>query len=141
MFKLNHVMSVQLFSENFHFVENHYNFRYQSGTKFKVDHVKTETYCKQSISYLGPKIWKSIPQEIRNVTTLVAFKTKIKRWKPICSCRFHVGPCYLVFKCIHIYICLFVFNFSQIDIYSFSVGSFILGCVDISKILYFPCQH
>ena len=25
--------------------------------------MKTETYWKQSISYLGLKIWKSIPQE------------------------------------------------------------------------------
>ena len=87
MFKVNNGLSVQLVSENFHFVENHYNFRHQSGKKFKVDHVETETYGKQSISYFGPKIWNSIPQEIKNVTTLAAFKTKIKYWKPICSCR------------------------------------------------------
>ena len=49
MFKVNNGLSVQLFSEKFHFAENHYNFRHQSGTKFKVDHVKTEAYGKQSI--------------------------------------------------------------------------------------------
>ena len=85
MFKLNNGLLVQLVSEKFHFAENHY----QTGAKFKVDHVKTKTYGKQSISYLGPKIWNSIPQEIpqeiKNLTTLAAFKTKIKRWKPICS--------------------------------------------------------
>ena len=63
MFKVNNGLSVQLVSENFHFPENHYNFRHQSGTKLKVDHVKTKTYGKQSISYLGPKIWNSKPQE------------------------------------------------------------------------------
>ena len=87
MFKVNNGLSVQLVSENFHFAENHYNFRHQLGTKFKVDHVKTETYAKQSVLYLGHKIWNSIPQETKNVTTLATFKTKIKRWKPICSCR------------------------------------------------------
>ena len=79
MFKVNNGLSVQLVRENFHFVENHYNFRHQSGKKFKVNHVEAETYGKQS--YFGPKIWNSIPQEIKN------FKTKIKHWKPICSCR------------------------------------------------------
>ena len=50
MFNVNNGLSVQLFSENFHFAENHYNFRHQSGTKLKVDHVKTETYGKQSVT-------------------------------------------------------------------------------------------
>ena len=43
MFKVNNGLLVQLVSENFHFTENHYNFRHQSGTKFKVNHVETET--------------------------------------------------------------------------------------------------
>ena len=55
MFKVNNGLSVKLVDENFHFAENHYNFRHQSGTKFKVDHVNTETYGKQSVSYLGLK--------------------------------------------------------------------------------------
>ena len=86
IFKVNNGLSVYLVSENFYFAENHYNMRHESGTKFKLDHVKTETYDKQSVSYFGLKIWNSIPQEIKNVT-LAAFKPKIKRWKPICSCR------------------------------------------------------
>ena len=44
MFKVNNELSVQLVSEKFHFAENHYKIRHQSGTKFKVDHVETETY-------------------------------------------------------------------------------------------------
>ena len=55
MFKVNNGLSAELVGENFHFAENHYNFRLQSGTKFKVDHVKTETHDKQSISYFRPK--------------------------------------------------------------------------------------
>ena len=56
MFKVNKGLSVQLVSEDFHFAENHYNFRHQSETKFKVDDVETKTYGKQSIPYFGPKI-------------------------------------------------------------------------------------
>ena len=44
-------------------MKNHYNFKHQSETKFKVNHIYTEKYGKQSLSYLGPKIWNSIPQE------------------------------------------------------------------------------
>ena len=87
MFKVNNGLSVQAISENFHFAKNHYNFRYQSQTTFKVDHVYTEKYGKQSVSFLGPKFWSSIPKEIKSFTTLAAFKTNIKLWKPICSCR------------------------------------------------------
>ena len=42
MFKVNNGLSVQLVSENFHFIESHYNFRHQSGKKFKAVHVETE---------------------------------------------------------------------------------------------------
>ena len=44
IFKVNNELSVQFVSENFHFVENHYNFRHKSGKKFKVDYVETEIY-------------------------------------------------------------------------------------------------
>ena len=87
MFKVNNGLPVQLLRENFRLVENHDNMGYQSGKKLKVDHVETETYGKQSIRYFGPKIWNSIPQETKNVITLAAFKTKLKHWKPIWSCR------------------------------------------------------
>ena len=78
MFKANNGLLVQLVSQNFHFAENHYNFRHQSGTKFKIDHVYTETCSKQPVSYHGPKMWNSIPQEIKTVTTLATFKNTIK---------------------------------------------------------------
>ena len=39
-------MTAQLVSENFQFEENHYNFKHQSGTNFKVDHVCAENNGK-----------------------------------------------------------------------------------------------
>ena len=65
MFKVNNGLLVRLVSKNFHFVENHYNFRHQSVTKFQVNHIYTEQYDKQYVSYLGPKIWNSLRQEIK----------------------------------------------------------------------------
>ena len=85
MFKVNNGLLVQVVSENFS--EKHYNFRHQSGTKFTVDHVNTQTYGKQCVSYFGPKTWNSIPKEKKNITSLAPFKIKIKNWKPLCLCR------------------------------------------------------
>ena len=72
MFNVNNGLSVQLFSENFHFAENHYSFRHQSGTKLKVDHVKTETYGKQSVTQ---NLKFHTARNKKNVKTLTAFKT------------------------------------------------------------------
>ena len=57
MFKVKNGLSVQLDNEYFHFAEKDYNFRHEPKTKFKVDHVNTEKFSKQSVSYFGPKIW------------------------------------------------------------------------------------
>ena len=48
--------------------------KHQSETKFKVDHIFTEKYGKQSVSYLGPKIWNSIPQEKEKVALSGSFQ-------------------------------------------------------------------
>ena len=42
------------------------------------------------ISTLGPKLWKLIPDKIRNASTLSAFKAKSKFWTiNNCSCRLY----------------------------------------------------
>ena len=117
MFKVNNELSVQLVMKIF--ILGRIIVRHQSGIKFKFDHVKTETYGKQSVSCFEPKIWISIPQKIKNVTTLAAFKIKIKPWKLICPCRIcriymqRVGfMCYLViFIYIYIYIQCYIINY------------------------------
>ena len=43
---------------------------------------------EDSLRFLGCKIWKHIPSEIRETESLDKFKTKIRRWKPLkCPCR------------------------------------------------------
>ena len=34
------------------------------------------------MSYLGPKIWDLVPKELKELSSLSAFKKAIKKWKP-----------------------------------------------------------
>ena len=36
------------------------------------------TVCQQSIKFIGSKIWNTLSQEIKNCSTLVSFKNKLK---------------------------------------------------------------
>ena len=40
----------------------------------------TVTYGTQSLSYLGPKLWEMIPNDIKNSRSVTKFKSKIKKW-------------------------------------------------------------
>ena len=62
---------------------------------------KTVRYGTETISFLSPKIWSLIPQNIKDSGFLPCFKkkkkTKFRKWKPNCPCRLcktylqHVG--------------------------------------------------
>ena len=50
--------------------------------------IKTARYGTETITYLGPKIWSIIADEIRESASLDTFQRKIKLWKPdSCLCR------------------------------------------------------
>ena len=52
--------------------------------------VNVRTVCNgiESIRYRGPKIWESLPINIKESKSLAEFKMKIKTWKnPNCTCR------------------------------------------------------
>ena len=43
-----------------------------------------------SIRFLGPKIWKSLPNNSKNKESIESFKMAIKKWKPESSpCRLY----------------------------------------------------
>ena len=58
---------------------------------------KTVRYGTETISFLAPKIWAIVPQNIKNCTSLSSFKINIRKWKPDRPCRLckyfleHVG--------------------------------------------------
>ena len=69
------------------FVLKHNN-RYNSNEVFITKNIRTEHYGKESLSYLGPKIWKIIPNDIKTSKSLKDFKLKIRKWKPDkCPCK------------------------------------------------------
>ena len=42
----------------------------------------------ESLSFLGPKIWKLVPSEIKQSESLEIFKKRIKKWIPFqCPCK------------------------------------------------------
>ena len=42
----------------------------------------------ETLSYIGPKIWSLIPDDIKLSASISEFKIKIKTWKPVnCPCR------------------------------------------------------
>ena len=58
---------------------------------------KTVRYGTETISFLSPKIWSLMPQNIKDSGSLPCFKKNIRKWKPNCPCRLcktflqHVG--------------------------------------------------
>jgi len=64
------------------------NCRYNTREIFVTNNIRTEHYGKESLSYLGPKIWSIIPEDIKMLTSLKSFKLKIRKWKPDkCPCK------------------------------------------------------
>ena len=58
---------------------------------------KTLTHGTESASFMAPKIWSIVPQELENYQSPYSFKRGIRKWKPNCPCRLcktylkHVG--------------------------------------------------
>jgi len=60
----------------------------RSGTEFLIPTVNSVLMGQNSLRYLGPLIWNSIPVEIKNLESLYLFESKIKLWTPTqCPCR------------------------------------------------------
>ena len=57
---------------------SHYDLR--NNNSFKSRRVNSVWHGTESVSYLGPKIWDLVPNEIKESESLNAFKFKIKRW-------------------------------------------------------------
>ena len=47
---------------------------------------KTVTYETESVSFMTPKIWSIVLQELKTSQSLHSFKKGIRKWKPICPC-------------------------------------------------------
>ena len=86
IYKALHNPSNSLMSDLFRIKTSKYNLR-RSGTLVSKS-AKTLHFGTETISYLAPKIWELIPEDIKNCKTLNSFKQQIQIWIPSeCPCR------------------------------------------------------
>ena len=85
MFKVRNGLAPEITNNVFQINPSVYNLR---NSEFKTENVKTVHYGTESLSFLGPRILKLVPLEIKKSTSLQIFKNKIKTWAPEnCPCR------------------------------------------------------
>ena len=61
-----------------------YNLR--SQTDFGGYCVNTNRFGLNSLKFFAAKVWNIVPLEIKNSDSGEVFKSKIRKWKPNCSC-------------------------------------------------------
>ena len=55
---------------------------------FFINRAKTTTFGEKSLRTLGPKIWNSLPEDVKDLTSLQKFTEFIKTWyEPECKCN------------------------------------------------------
>ena len=76
MFKVKHGLYPKNVRDLFTVNTSRYNLR---GSDFTVPRFNSVTYGKHSLRYLGPKLWKLLPEELRNTPSIQTFKKQIRR--------------------------------------------------------------
>ena len=111
MFKELNKLTVPLFNEIF--VKSNNVYKLRKPSEFVRPKVHIVFHDKESISYLGPEIWDMIPLEMKNLTTISAFKREVKNSKlENCPCRLYTK-------------CRFYINTLNLAFYLFFVFFFI----------------
>ena len=79
-------LSPDIICDIFKLRENNYNLR--NFHIFESQNPRTKKFGLDSIAYRASQLWKNVPEEIRNSTSLPMFKKKIKKVPLIsCSCN------------------------------------------------------
>ena len=58
------------------------NYNLRNQPEFIVRPIKTVHYGLNSLAYLGPRMWELIPNNMKRLESVEAFKSKIKGWVP-----------------------------------------------------------
>ena len=86
IFKVKKGIAPAIMNNIFEFNDNPYSLRNDTAY-FKSRNVRTVRYGIETASFVGPRIWNSIPFEIKEPTSLHIFKSKIKNWTLNCPCK------------------------------------------------------
>ena len=79
IYKVKNCLSTDITKEVFIFQENE-NYNLRSGTHLTNRNIHTAHFGTDTITKLRPKIWKLVPDEIKNSSSLLVFKSRIKTW-------------------------------------------------------------
>ena len=93
MFKIFKGISPQIEKEIFQF-KDALSCQLRKQTNFLIPYVHSAFNCTGSIKFLKPKIWKSLPREIKQLKNLEEIKKAIKQWKPT-SCLCSLSKTYI----------------------------------------------
>ena len=86
MYKIINNLSPTIMNTIFPYTNNPYNLR--NKNPFQTSNVRSVFNGQKTIYFRGPKTWALVPAEIKESNSLLEFKNKIKKWKPIgCMCR------------------------------------------------------
>ena len=79
IYKVKNGLSPEIMKEVFIFQENE-NYNLRCGTHLTKRNIHTAHFETDTITNLGPKLWKLVPDEIENGSSLSVFKYRIKTW-------------------------------------------------------------
>ena len=86
MFKIKNGLAPKIISDIFKLSNPTYNLK--NKRDFVSDHVEMVYLGTESLSYLGPKLWDLLPQDLKTLTSLTEFKSHVKKWVPQnCPCQ------------------------------------------------------
>ena len=87
IYKVKNCLFPEITKEFFIFQENE-NYNLRSGTHLMNRNTHTAHFGTDTITNLGPKIWKLLPEEIKNPSSLLVLISRIKIWTTDnCPCR------------------------------------------------------
>ena len=89
MYQVKNELCPKIMLDLFKEVIHSYNLR--NGLIYGSYKIKTVRYDTETITYLGPKIWSIIPDEIRESPSSETFRQKINLWKS----RFCLFACFI----------------------------------------------
>ena len=86
IFKTKNALRPVIMDDVFNFKNLAYNF--QNAESLNRSNVSCVKYGTETITSLGVKIWKIVPNDYKGLTSLSTFKSKIKNWETDkCPCR------------------------------------------------------
>ena len=79
LYKFFHGLSPSIMKNLFHFNTN-IPYKLRSPSELYSRNPKTVKYGSETVSYLAPKLWSSVPNSIKSSKSLDVFKSKIRQW-------------------------------------------------------------